>query len=166
VLVAQIPALALMTVLAGALLLGAQLPDGTGKPLVAERCAVCHEPDIVASQRMDRDGWARVLETMIGRGAQLDERERNTVLDYLAKNFGPPPAPSTTDSSVERTARRFIDGICSSCHAADLIAATQATKDGWLEIVQKMNNKGAGMSEADVDLLADYLARTYPPPAK
>lgn len=158
-----------MTALTGSLLLGAQLPDGTGKSLVAERCAGCHEPDNVASQRKDRDGWAVVVTTMIERGAQLDDRERDTVLDYLVKNFGPPPetpAPPATDPSVERTARRFIDGICSSCHNADVIAATQATRDGWLEIVTKMNGKGAGLSEADVELLANYLARTYPAATK
>jgi cytochrome c553 len=59
----------------------------------------------------------------------------------------------------ERTAEKFITGVCSTCHDADLIRGTKATRQEWLDIVKNMNGKGAGLSDQDVELLANYLAR-------
>jgi cytochrome c553 len=59
----------------------------------------------------------------------------------------------------ERTAEKFITGVCSTCHDADLIRGTKATRQEWLDIVKNMNGKGAGLSDQDVELLAGYLAK-------
>ena len=137
-----------------------ELPEGPGKELVSTRCTGCHGLDTAVGPRLDRDRWSAVIAKMIKTGAKLDDRERETAVDYLSTHFG--PAQSAIDPAAEQTARRYIDGICSSCHGRDLIAATRVTPGEWLQIVKNMNGKGAGLSEADVDLLADYLARTYP----
>jgi mono/diheme cytochrome c family protein len=151
--------------IAGSLLFATQdLPEGPGKAIVAERCSGCHGIATVVGQRKNREEWTSVVATMIEKGARLDTADRQAAIDYLVAHFGPPPQP-LPEAEVEaaRTAKRYVNGICSSCHEPDVIAATQETKEGWLEIVKKMNAKGAGLSEADVDLLAGYLARTYPP---
>lgn len=139
---------------------GQGLPDGPGKALVAERCADCHGLDRVTESRLDREGWTAVVAKMIQNGARLDEPERQTVVTYLSSHFGVPPP--VEDPAVEEVAQRYITGICSSCHDAGLITGTRASSDGWLEIVENMNGKGAGLSDADVTLLAGYLARRYP----
>ena len=135
-----------------------QLPEGDGKKLIEDRCVSCHSLDPVVSRKSNHDEWQRLVVKMVGYGSQLDDKEVDLVVEYLTKHFG---ATASSDSQEEKTARRFIDGICSSCHTSDLIRATEATQDEWAEIVKTMNGKGAGLSERDVDLLAEYLFKNY-----
>jgi hypothetical protein len=154
--------LAIVIMLAGPVALAAQeLPPGDGRAVVSTQCAACHDLDRVVRTRLDREGWTAVVAKMVDNGAPLDERARETAIGYLVVHFGRPPA-ATEDPEVERIALRYINGICSSCHDTDFITDTRATPVEWREIVEDMNSKGAGLSEADVDLLAGYLARRYP----
>ena len=72
-------------------------------------------------------------------------------------------AAAKPDSPEEKIAKRYIEGICSSCHDAGLIRSTEATKQEWFDIVTRMNGLDAGVSQRDVDLLVDYLASKYGP---
>ena len=65
------------------------LPDGKGKDLLMKICADCHGLDIIVSQRATKDGWASIVDSMVGRGASGTKDELDTIIDYLAKNFGP-----------------------------------------------------------------------------
>ena len=65
------------------------LPDGKGKDLLQKICADCHGLDIIVSQRATKDGWASIVDSMVGRGASGTKDELDTIIDYLAKNFGP-----------------------------------------------------------------------------
>lgn len=89
------------------------------------------------------------------------------VVAFAAFAFAQDPAPDADSKKQteeeERTAKKFIDGICSTCHTSDLIKETEATKQEWLDIVKNMNGKGAGLSEQDVELLASYLTKNYGP---
>ena len=79
--------------------------------------------------------------------------------------FAQEPAPETDTKKLaeeEKTATRFINGVCSTCHGADLIQETRASRQEWLDILKNMNGKGAGLSDQDVELLANYLTRKYP----
>lgn len=100
---------------------------------------------------------------MVGLGAQLDDKEVEVASVYLAKYFGPESvaAAAKSNSPEEKIAKRYIDGICISCHDAGLIRATEATRQEWLDIVTRMNGKDAGVSQRDVDVLVDYLASKY-----
>ena len=135
-----------------------QLPEGAGKKLLEDRCGACHSLEPVLSRKSNHDEWQRLVVKMVGYGAQLDDKEVEVAVDYLTKYFGP---SASADSQDERTARRFIEGVCASCHDSTFIKETLATKEEWLDIVKRMNGKGAGLSERDVELLADYLAKNY-----
>lgn len=54
-----------------------------GEALLQERCTVCHNLNRVDSATYDRAGWEAAVDRMIGRGAQLTEEERATLIDYL-----------------------------------------------------------------------------------
>jgi len=58
-----------------------------GKGLVASKCITCHTLGVVENKRYDRDGWQSIIEQMILTGAQLDEAQKELVIDYLAINF-------------------------------------------------------------------------------
>jgi cytochrome c553 len=135
-----------------------QLPEGDGKKLVEDRCASCHTLEPVLSRKATHDEWRKVVVEMVGYGARLNDKEIDLTVEYLTRYLG---VQNSGDSQTERTAKRFIEGICSSCHDSDFIKGTEATKDEWMDIVRRMNGKGAGLSETDVELLADYLAKNY-----
>jgi hypothetical protein len=137
-----------------------QLPEGEGKKILESQCTTCHSVETAVGPRLDRDAWKKLLTKMIGYGATLDDKQIDITAEYLSKHFGPEGAGV---SEEDRTAEKHIMGICSTCHDSDLIRTTTATRDEWLEIVKKMNSKGAGLSDTDVDLLTDYLARKYRP---
>jgi cytochrome c5 len=141
------------------------LPEAEGKKLLEERCASCHSLKPVLSLKQSRGAWKELVVKMVGYGAQLDDKEVIAATEYLTKYFGPDRSAATAkpDSPDEKTARRYVEGICSSCHDTGLIRSTAATKQEWFDIVTRMNGLDAGVSQRDVDLLVDYLARKYGP---
>jgi len=137
-----------------------ELPAGEGKQLLEERCVGCHTLKPVTSLQQSQEAWETLLTKMAGYGAQLNDKEVAVVTAYLTSHFGPTPA-STPETAEEKIAKRYIKGICSSCHDAGLIRSTEATRQGWLDIVTRMNGLDAGVSQRDVELLVDYLASKY-----
>jgi cytochrome c5 len=142
-----------------------ELPEGEGKKLVEERCASCHSLKPVVSLKQGQGAWKELVVKMVEFGAQLDPKEVDVATEYLTKYFGPESsaAAAKTESPEEKTAERYIKGICSSCHDAGLIRSTQATKEEWFEIVKRMNGLDAGVSARDAEILVDYLASKYGP---
>jgi cytochrome c5 len=141
---------------------GQTMPEGDGKKIVEDVCASCHSLDPITKQQLDKDGWKDIVLKMQGYGAPLDEKQVATVTDYLAKNFGPKAAGGAAGSSAsDEEAKKIIEGVCASCHDSGLVTGTTNTKEGWQDTVRNMNAKGAGLSDTDVELLVNYLAKTY-----
>ena len=61
-------------------------PDGAA--LLQERCSVCHNVDKVTAERNTGDAWERTVTEMIGKGAQLTDAEKATLVEYLAADYG------------------------------------------------------------------------------
>lgn len=59
-------------------------PASAGEQLVEARCDRCHGLDVVFGESRTSEEWAAEVDTMIGRGARLDDAERQVVIDYLA----------------------------------------------------------------------------------
>jgi cytochrome c5 len=140
-----------------------ELPEGAGKKLLQERCAGCHTLKPVVSLKQSQSAWKKLVVKMVEYGAQLNDKEIDVATAYLAKYFGPESAAAAPESPEEKIAKRYIEGICSSCHDAGLIRSTEATKQEWFDIVMRMNGLDAGVSQRDVDVLVDYLASKYGP---
>jgi cytochrome c5 len=65
-----------------------QLPEGKGKPLVQRICTACHSLDRILITKGDEDLWTELLDQMISEGAEIEDDEYDTLLEYLATNFG------------------------------------------------------------------------------
>jgi len=65
------------------------LPEGPGKDVVLNTCTQCHDLQRVRRTRLDAEGWAEILDTMLNEGAPLTEKDFAAVLRYLARNFRP-----------------------------------------------------------------------------
>ena len=140
-----------------------ELPEGEGKKLIEERCTSCHGLKPVVSLKQSQGAWKDLVVKMVGFGAQLDDKEVDVATEYLTRHFGPESSAAKPESPEEKIAKRYINGICSSCHDAGLIRSTEATKEQWFDIVMRMNGLDAGVSARDVDVLVDYLASKYGP---
>jgi competence protein ComEA len=70
-------------------LLVVQLPEGEGKALTEKVCNNCHGPENYIAKRLNKDGWEEVIQQMVSQGAQASDAEFDTIVEYLARNFGP-----------------------------------------------------------------------------
>ena len=75
----------------------AQAPSAPGKPLppgpmqakVKAACTQCHNTSRIMEQHLSRQQWSGELKKMEGLGAVIDDADRDAMLTYLTKNFGP-----------------------------------------------------------------------------
>jgi competence protein ComEA len=64
-----------------------KLPDGPGKATYEKICGTCHEPDVVTGMGHDKAGWKDIVDEMVDKGAAASAKERQVIIDYLAKAF-------------------------------------------------------------------------------
>ncbi len=55
-----------------------------GEQLLSERCQRCHGLDRIERATFDREGWERVVDRMVAKGARLTPEERAALIEYLA----------------------------------------------------------------------------------
>ena len=159
----------LLFALLGSVSLSAQqLPSGAGADVLKSRCVVCHEADIITSQKLSLTGWTRSVDKMVRWGASITPAERDVLQPYLAQHFPPRPAASHVDgglpaeASAKAGAATFTR-VCQSCHDADIVEQQKLTPTGWTRSVEKMMRWGATVSDAEKQPLIDYLAARYGP---
>ena len=70
------------------------LPEGEGRDIVEDVCNTCHGLNNITDSRRSKAQWQRVVSQMLIMGAPLADYEVDTVVDYLAKNFGSETKPS------------------------------------------------------------------------
>ncbi len=58
-----------------------------GKKLVNSRCVACHDISRVTEKRSDREGWEMTVDRMILLGADLNDEQRDQVIDYLVSMY-------------------------------------------------------------------------------
>jgi glyoxylase-like metal-dependent hydrolase (beta-lactamase superfamily II) len=55
----------------------------------------------------------------------------------------------------------LVNNVCASCHTLDRVNNKKADKDAWTMTVARMKEKGADLTDEQVLLVTDYLARTH-----
>ena len=75
------------------------MPDDIGRDETYSACAACHSMKLVAQQGLTREDWDEALVWMVEEQEmeELEAAERDLVLDYLTKYYGP-----------DRAARRMM----------------------------------------------------------
>jgi cytochrome c5 len=152
--------IAALIVIGGQSLIAQQLPDGPGAAIVKSRCVVCHESDIITSQRLSLAGWTNSINKMVRWGSQITPDERGVLQPYLAAHFGPKPAASHPMSEPILTTYRRS---CVTCHDSDIVQQQHLSKAGWTNTVNKMIRWGASVTDAEKEPLIDYLAANFGP---
>jgi cytochrome c5 len=142
-------------------LVAQELPAGPGRDVVVKRCLTCHEPDLIAQQRLSRPAWGRSVDKMVRWGAVLETEERDPMLDYLAAHFAPKPVSAHIVATAGSEA--VYKRACLTCHEDDLIESQRLSRAGWVREVEKMIRWGAAVPAEEKDGLIDYLTARYPP---
>ena len=65
-------------------------PLDPGRELVRDICTQCHELDRVKDQELTAAQWGDLIKGMVSEGPPVTDGEFKLIVDYLAKNFGPP----------------------------------------------------------------------------
>jgi hypothetical protein len=79
-----------------------QLPAGALKEKAEAACLTCHEARIIVQQRLSKAAWTKELDKMTKWGAEVDPKDHDALIDYLATNFGPDqPAYAAPRSATE-----------------------------------------------------------------
>lgn len=65
------------------------LPPGEGLEIISVVCTQCHGIDYIvgAKGKLTREGWENALYDMIARGAPVEEKDREVLLQYLQDNL-------------------------------------------------------------------------------
>ncbi len=71
------------------------LPDGDGRDETFALCTACHNTAIIRRTRLPRPQWDGLMDWMVEKHGMnpLDDELRTTIVDYLARHFGPAATP-------------------------------------------------------------------------
>jgi cytochrome c5 len=150
----------ILALLGSASLAAQQLPPGPGSEVLKSRCVICHESDIITSQKLSLTGWTNSINKMVRWGSQITPEEREVLQPYLAQHFAPRPAASHVSAEAGAATHKRV---CLTCHDADMIEQQRLTPTGWTRSVEKMMRWGAAVSDAEKQPLIDYLASRFGP---
>lgn len=69
---------------------------------------------------------------------------------------------STPDSSKQdERARQLVLDVCTSCHELARVKAQALSKEEWAGLIKGMVSEGSPVSDEEMDLIVDYLARHF-----
>ena len=140
------------------------LPQGDGRDLVAVACSQCHTLNTIMVGREGAAGWKRHVYNMVLRGAQLSPREADTVIQYLAANFGPgspQPAAAKPIALAGGAGKELVEARCSICHDLERVTIVKRQKRDWPFIVGNMVTRGAIATPDEAQQIAAYLGAQF-----
>jgi cytochrome c5 len=139
-----------------------QLPQGEGRDLVAVACTQCHVLAPIVAMRLGQSGWRNHVTNMVMRGAQLNGREAETVINYLTANFGPTAAPAASTITLPNGAgKELVETRCVACHDLERVATIKRDKRYWAPLVADMMMRGAPVSSEEAQTIVAYLTAQF-----
>ena len=142
----------------------AVLPAGDGRDMLATACSQCHTLAVIRSMREGPEGWKRHVYNMVTRGAQLTAREADTVIGYLATNFGPTAAPAAVVIKVTLPGgpgKELVETRCTACHDLERVATIKRQKADWPVLVANMVGRGAVATPEEAQTITSYLTAHF-----
>jgi cytochrome c5 len=139
------------------------LPQGEGRDLVAVACTQCHALAPILAGREGSAGWRKHVHNMVLRGAQLSPTESETVICYLAANFGPGAAPpgKVAVTLPAGAGKELVEARCTLCHDLERVAVVKRPRQHWPAIVANMVARGATATPEEAGTIATYLAAQF-----
>ena|ERR1700722_701944 len=145
------------------------LPAGDGRDILAVACTQCHGLGTIMAMRDGAAGWKQHIDYMIMKGAQLTAPETDTLVQYLAVNFGPgsPPAAAAPGAAIALPSgdgQELVQARCTVCHDLGRVVALKRQKGDWDALVANMVSRGAPVSPDERQIIVSYLAAQFGSP--
>ena len=75
----------------------------------------------------------------------------------------PASAEGPDDILPEAPAKALVVRACTACHQAPMVVAKRRTAEEWDEMIGKMVDRGAALTDAEQDQVYDYLVKYFGP---
>ncbi|HUB96500.1 MAG TPA: hypothetical protein VL993_11305, partial [Stellaceae bacterium] len=144
-------------------------PPGDGRDIVAVACTQCHAPTAITAIREDADAWRHQVYDMILRGAQVGPGDIDTVVNYLATNFGPGinvPPPAKQVTLPDGQGKDLVENNCVLCHGLDRVTAVPRSQAGWKAVLARMTFLGAQLNADQQKTVLTYLDSKFGQPTE
>ncbi len=139
----------------------ATLPDAPEKAVVVSRCGSCHPAEVLLGRLDNPKNWARKVDSMVNRGAELSDADIVQVNNYLNKYFALVPE---NVSLPDAPGKEALKKVCGTCHPAEWVA-NRGRHTGlrwqWQETVNQMMLRGAHGTAEEQDAIVDYLTQNF-----
>ena len=145
-------------------------PQDPVRQIIFSNCTSCHGIDDYAYNALDRDAWNRHLEAKhpAGFAKMVTDEQRQLLLDWLVSRFGPGSKPFPRTYVAREITTFFTDGegeallsrACSTCHAVDRVNSARNSADAWRVLTIDMRERGAKLTDEEVEKLVEWLGRT------
>jgi cytochrome c5 len=126
--------------------------DLPGERIMNAACQECHDTRRIQVQAKDAAGWAKTVETMMGKGAKVAKADMPLLLEYLVEGHGPMP---------EGPGKNIVLNTCTLCHDLKRIKLGRRSPEEWEETLSAMLNEGAPLSDDDFPTVHAYLSRHF-----
>ena len=145
-------------------------PDGPVWEVIRKHCTDCHGIDDYAYYAQDRAAWQKLIVDKHKSGeADLSDADRNLLLDWLVSKFGPAakPFPRTyvppeiTTFFTDPEAFRLLNRACTKCHGMDRVDKVRKPADAWRVTLVDMRERGAQLSDQELEQLVEWLDRVW-----
>ena len=133
---------------------GQEQQDDKGLIVMNNSCVSCHDIRPIQMQAMDKEGWTKLVESMIQKGAQVKKEDLPVLVEYLTYEHGPLPGGN---------GRGILLDVCTRCHDLHRVREHGATREEWEDLLVHMINEGAPLSDDDFPVLLNYLSRNFRP---
>lgn len=117
-------------------------------------CLACHDLRKIQTQAMDAEGWTSVVNSMIEKGAKVEEADLPLLIGYLEENFGPLPDGNGKEVVLDK---------CTVCHDLKRVRQHYASPEEWADTLGAMENEGLRINDEEFATLLRYLARNFRP---
>jgi hypothetical protein len=145
-------------------------PTGETWDVIRKNCTLCHGIDDYAFFALDRAGWQNLIETKHkSMGVTLSDADRGLLLDWLVGKFGPQTKPfprsyipaEITTFFTDPEAKRLLTRACTTCHEMSRVEQARHPMDEWRVLVVDMRERGAQISDDEVEHLVEWLGRVW-----
>lgn len=144
-------------------------PSGPVWQVIRRNCTGCHGIDDYAFFALDRAGWQSLIETKHeGSQVGMSTQDLDILLDWLVSTFGPDSTPfprryippEITTLFTDPEANRLLNRACVQCHDLKQVNESRFPADQWRVILAAMRQRGAVLTDEELEKMVEWLGRT------
>jgi hypothetical protein len=115
-------------------------------------CITCHDLRRVQTQALDAEGWTKIVNAMVEKGAKVQKDDIPMLASFLEDSYGPLP---------DGPGKAIVLEKCTVCHDLKRVRQHLATPEEWADTLGAMENEGLMINDEDFATVLKYLARNF-----